>query len=503
MIMKTIYRLLIVAALMLAACEPEFKNPVDPNNVEVSSGSADFSVYVAVGNSLTAGYMNGTLYKSGQAYSFPKLLADRMKEAGGGEFTQPFMDDDTKDIGGMMMGNIQILEPKLVVDAGDKAVERINDQPTMTLTPHPGPYNNMGVPAAKIFHYVYNGYGNIANMASGTANPYFVRMASSPNASVFEDVLAQHPTFFTLWLGNNDVLWYATSGGAGTDQTGNTDPSTYGPNDLTDPGVFAYIYNQMLQALTAGGAKGVVATIPDVASIPYMTTVPYNPVPLDQATADALNQAYAQYNGAIQQALAGGLISQDEATRRTIHFQAGNNAVVLVDEDLTDLTALNIPSLRQATADDLLPLTAASVIGKPDPNNPQLIMGVTSPLGDEYVLTADETAKVRTVTAQYNATIQALAQQYDLAVADMAAALDELAAGLRLDDNSIYTANYFSGAETLPNLFFSLDGVHPNRKGYVILANRFIDAINAKYGATLRKYDPGYFDTNISILPQN
>jgi len=501
--MKKYFVLLALMAWMFQACEPEFSNPVNPDDVQVSAGSADFSTYVAVGNSLSAGYMNGTLHKSGQAYSFPKLLADRMKEAGGGEFTQPYMEDDVKDVGGMMAGTQMILQPKLVVDATDKAVERINETPTMQLQPHPGPYNNMGVPAAKIYHYLYNGYGNIANLANGTANPYFVRMASRPDASVLEDVLAQNPTFFTLWLGNNDVLWYATSGGIGTDQTGNPDPTTYGAYDLTDPQLFAYLYNQILQALTANGAKGVVATIPDVASIPYMTTVPYNPIPLDQATADLLNQAYAQYNGGLQLALSYGLITADEVAKRTIHFVAGQNAVVLTDEDLTDLTALGLPSIRQATANDLIPLTAASVIGKPVEDNPQLIMGVSAPLDDQYVLTETETAHVRAVTEQMNQTILALAQQYDLAVADMAAAMEELVQGLRLDDNSIYTADYFSGVTTLPNLFFSLDGVHPNRKGYVILANRFIDAINAKYGSTLRKYDPGYFDPNITILMKN
>ncbi len=501
--MKKLYILTaVILGFALISCEPEFKNPVD-TEAETSPGQADFSKYVAVGNSLSAGYMNGTLYKSGQANSFPKLLADRMKEAGGGEFTQPYMDDDTKDIGGMVMGNTVILQPKLIVDAGEGTVERINETPTMQLQPHPGPYNNMGVPGAKIYHYVYNGYGNPQNLLTGTANPYFVRMASNPNASVLEDVLAQQPTFFTLWLGNNDVLWYATSGGDGVNQTGNTDPTTYGPNDLTDPGLFAYLYNQILQALTSNGAKGAVATLPDVASVPYMTTVPYNPVPLDDATAQALNNAYAQYNGGLQLALQNGLITQEEAAKRTIQFHAGQNALVIEDEALTDLSALGLPSIRQTTANDLVVLPAAGIIGQPDPNNSNLILGVTSPLEDKWVLTETEVAETRAVTAQMNATIRALAQQYDLALVDMEAAMNELIQGLRLDDNSIYTADYFSGLATMPNLFFSLDGVHPNTKGYVILANKFIEAINEKYGSTLRKYEPGYFDTNITILNKN
>jgi len=500
---KYIVYLFTFSLLILTGCEPEFSNPVDPENVEVSSGNADFSRYVAIGNSLTAGYSNGTLYLSGQKHSFPVLLAERMKEAGGGEFTVPYLEDDVENIGGMKLNGQIILKPRLVVDAGEGQVERLNKEPTQELTIKPGPYNNMGVPGAKIYHYFYSGYGNIANLLNGTANPYYVRMASSPDATVFGDVMAQNPTFFSLWLGNNDALWYATSGGIGTNQTGNPDASTYGPNDLTDPGLFAYLYNEMLSALTASGAKGVVATIPDVASIPYMTTIPYNPVPLDDETAEILNAVYAQYNGGIQAALANGLITEEEAQKRTITFVEGQNPVVITDEYLTDLSALGLPSIRQTYDGDLIVLPAASIIGQADPANPQLIYGITAPLEDKWVLTDQEITEVRTVTASYNNTIRALAQAYNLAVADMAAAMEELISGLRLEDNSLYTADYFSGLYTLPNLFFSLDGVHPNRKGYVILANTFIDAINAKYGSTLRKYHPGYYDPDIMILPSN
>ncbi len=500
---KYIGIIILLAGLLFISCEPEFSNPVDPDNPNVSAGNADFSSYVAIGNSLTAGYSNGTLYLSGQKNSFPKLLADRMAEANGGEFTIPYLEEDVDNIGGLKAGGNVIVPPRLVIDAGEGQVERISREPTQELSPKPGPYNNMGIPGAKIYHYVYHGYGNMANLAAGAANPYYVRIASSPNASVFEDVMAKHPTFFTLWLGNNDVLAYATSGGLGVDQTGNQDVTSYGSHDITDPGVFGFLYNQMLQALTSTGAKGVLATIPDVASIPYFTTVPYNPVPLNSATAQALNQAYAQYNGGLQMAKAAGLITEDEMNKRIIHFHAGRNAVVITDEYLTDLSALGLPSLRQTTRGDLMVLPSAGVIGKPNPQNPALILGITSPLSDRWVLTANEINELRTATAQYNGIIRALAQNYDLAVVDMAGAMEELISGIRLEDGSVYTADYFSGISTLPSLFFSLDGVHPNRKGYVILTNKIIDAINRKYGSTLRKYDPGYFDPDIWILPEN
>src|SRR5690606_40658163 len=53
--------------------------------------------------------------------------------------------------------------------------------------------------------------------------------------------------------------------------------------EITDPQVFEAAYKTIINTLTSNGAKGVVATIPDITSIPHFTTVPYNPL-----TAEAL-----------------------------------------------------------------------------------------------------------------------------------------------------------------------------------------------------------------------
>jgi lysophospholipase L1-like esterase len=492
-------------ASSFVACEPEFSNPIGSDTY--TSGDADFTTYVAVGNSLTAGYTNGTVYKSAQQNSYPAILAEQMKAAGGGEFTQPYYDDDTKDIGGMVMGgSTVILEPKLIINASAGGPERINQTPTIELTNiHPGPYNNMGVPGAKVYHLVAPGYGNIANIPLGKANPYYVRMAAAPDNSVIQDAVAQNPTFFTLWIGANDVLGYATSGGTGVDhnEDNNLDPSTYAGNDITNVNVFGSVYSQIVDALTVNGAEGVVATIPDIASIPFFTTIPYNAIPVtSQAQADALNAAYANYNGGLQQALQGGLIDSNEAAARTINFTVGANPIVIEDEYLTDLSALGMPSIRPATADDLFVLTAKSVIGvAPDPNNPQYVYGVTIPLSDQWVLVKDEISKVRAATAGFNQMITNIAAVKGLPVADMAVVMEDLKSGLAVEDGSVYTADYFNGSN-LDKVTFSLDGVHPTPRGYAIIANRFIDVIEQNFAAKLPKVVPAYYPT-FDILPTN
>jgi hypothetical protein len=50
---------------------------------------ADFTRYIAVGNSLTAGYADGGLYLEGQQNSYPSIIAKQMAAVGGGKFTQP------------------------------------------------------------------------------------------------------------------------------------------------------------------------------------------------------------------------------------------------------------------------------------------------------------------------------------------------------------------------------------------------------------------------------
>ena len=61
------YRYILFASLIgvLFACQPEL------HDYSPSSGSVDFSKYVAIGNSLTAGYADGALYTSGQENSYP------------------------------------------------------------------------------------------------------------------------------------------------------------------------------------------------------------------------------------------------------------------------------------------------------------------------------------------------------------------------------------------------------------------------------------------------
>ena len=488
--------LAVVSLLSVTSCKTDFET--DMSKIQVTSGEADFSKYVALGNSLTSGYRDGTVYLDGQLESYPAMIAEQMQKAGGGTFTQPLVPDN---IGGF--ANIPGFKGKLTLQVVNGALTPVYSTAVSTLDRLTGTYNNMGVPGAKSFHLVANGYGNMAGLATGTANPYFVRFASSATTSVLEDAMAQNPTFFSLWIGNNDVLSYATSGGVGTNQTGNTNPRTYSSNDITDPNVLAESIRTVLEGMKSVGAtKGVIANIPNVTSIPFFTTVPYNAVPLDEAYATALN---TQLVGRLKPVLTA--LGQGDRLKTLV---VGQNPLLIKDETLTDLSSQITAVLtrngvsaalasfigttygqaRHATSEDLILLSTKSVIntdvtGVSAPFNKQ---GITYPLEDKYVLTKSEVAQVQTATNAYNTQIKALAEAYGLAFVDANAKMVELGKNSGIQYNGVnYSTTFVTGGS------FSLDGVHLTGKGYAVIANEFIKAINAKYKSNLRQVNPNNY----------
>ena len=545
--MKNKFIYLAIIAAGFASCEPEFENGVDAN---YSSGDADFTSYVAIGNSLTAGYMDGTVSRVGQTYSYPNLLAQQFALVGGGAFTQPSYAEDVNNLGGIQ----GLTGTRLVIDASQGRPENIVGTPTITLTPQARAYNNMGVPGAKSFHLLAPGYGNVAGVMLGQANPYFVRHATTPTATVLGDAMTKNPTFFTNWIGANDVLAYATSGGTMPDNpltttvdesqmaandhntTGNVNPATYGPNDITNSNAYASVYSNIINTLTNGGAKGVVCTIPSVTSIPYFTTVPYAPLtaqsigrgvaPAGSDTATqiaagtaAINQLNTQLYGPLDAIFT----ALGEPNRMNPLSATAANPILIFDVDAADRSAqitgalsgtLGVPTAtafgmifgkaRQATADDLVVLTASSVIGSTNTAAPAAINknGISYPMANKWVLTANEKAEVASATNSYNASIRAIAATKNLAVADMNTIMTQLVSGLRIETGQVYTANYFSGSATEGLVLFSLDGVHPNARGYAVIANEIIKVINHHYHANLPLHNHSYFP-GINIVGSN
>ncbi|KFE98527.1 G-D-S-L family lipolytic protein [Chryseobacterium formosense] len=470
---KIIISTIAVSALLFTtSCETDFDT--DVQDIVVTKGEADFSKFISLGNSLTSGYRDGTLYSGGQNESFPSMIAMQMKLAGGGEFKQPLMPNN---VGGFI--GLPGFPGKLELKMVNGALSPVANAPAAALddVKSGGPYQNMGVPGAKTSHLLAPGYGNPAGLSLGLANPYFVRFASSTTASVVGDALAQNPTFVSLWIGNNDVLGYATTGGDGSN------PIT--PVDGAVGVGFTNTYTALVNTVFPSGTtrKGIVANIPNVTSVPFFTRVPAMPLTnLTDAQVAQLNGGYAAYNAGLAQAKSLGAINDAEYQKRLIKFTAGAvaNGAVIADKDLS--TVPGLPKYRQTTAKDYILLTASAVL------TPQAGGGTSVPLEDKLVLTEAEAAKVITATTSYNATIKSLAESKGLAFVDMNAKMTELNSKSGISWNGVkYTATFVTGGT------FSLDGVHLTGRGYAIVANEFIKSINAKYKSTLPQVDPNKY----------
>jgi hypothetical protein len=428
------YILVLAGLLGFSACKTNIDTP------KPSAGSVNFSRYISVGNSLTAGYADGGLYREGQLNSYPSIIAAQMAKVGGGTFTQPlFTEAQFNGSGYIKLTGFDATtgSPITTPQTTNLAVTGVVAVPgfgnVTTYTKYSGDLNNYGVPGIKLLHVTLASYGNL--------NGYYERLLPNPtptNTTTYLDFVTAKPfTFFTNWLGNNDALGYATSGGAG--------------DVLTDKSTFAALYQTTISKLVAGGtggsgAKGAVATIPDVTTIPYFTTVT---VPL--------------ILGSVQKA---------NPSVQALYI----NALV------PGTTSTYAP--RVATAADLIVLTfPTSKMGVPNGSGIPYGLHPLNPIETQYVLDAAEQGLVKDYVNSYNTTIKSVASANGLAVFDAFTFLSDLKKNGLVVNGVSLSSNFVSGG------VFSLDGVHLTPRGYAIVANEFIKAINSKYGSSVPQAD--------------
>ena len=438
--MKTLnkYIYISVALALFAGCKPNFESP------KKSAGTADFTRYISVGNSLTAGYADNGLYLEGQQNSYPSIIAQQMAKVGGGAFTQPLFTEAQAN-GSTYLKLTGFNDNGTPITATVTENNAVRGQITVPgfgtvtlLTKYSGDLNNYGVPGIKLQQITYAPYGNL--------NPYFERLlpgnAPTNNTSYLDFVTEKDFTFFTDWLGNNDALGYATSGGAA--------------DALTDKTQFAQLYNLSIAKLTAKGAKGVVATIPDVTSVPYFTTVS---IPVILATVQKANsQVQALYISARTSA------------------DINNTAYASRAATAADLVVLTFPTAKIGT-----PVTVAPGVQVPYGLHP------AAPIENQYVLDNNEVSLVKGYVDDYNKTIKSVAATKGLAVFDAYTFLNNVKAHGLLVDGVSLSSSFISGG------IFSLDGVHLTPRGYAIVANEFIKSINSTYGSSIPAVNVGQY----------
>ena len=423
------------AAVLLVSCKPELDVPA------AGKGSMDVTKYVAIGNSISAGYADNALYYDGQLVSYPNLLAKQFQLIGGNQFKQPLVPSASLGVGSSLNARLVLapstdcmgvtsLAPQFAAQNGDLTI-------LATSVAAQGPFNNLSVPGLKATTAVYPGYGDYTKGA-GNYNPFFTRMVADPqSASVLSEAAAQAPTFFSLFLGSDDVMLYALSGGAQDAITPSAGPAGFG---------FDASIDAIVNTLTANGAKGVIAGLPSLDVMPYFNTVPYNGLLLDAGNAAALSAAYQPLG---------------------ISFHAGNNAFMIADN--------NAPGgMRQITQDEHILLSV------PQDSLKCAGWGSMKPIPDQYVLTGTELTAINNAITAYNNKLKSVADAKGLAYVDVNAFMANAKTGIMYNGVAMNTQFVTGG-------IFSLDGIHLTPLGNALLANEFIKSINNKFGSTLPK----------------
>ena len=419
------------------SCTPDIK-VTDP-----TAGTCNFSKFISVGGDYMAGYQDGALYKKGQQLCIPALLAAQFKLVGGSAFNQMLMPDNS----GLGL-NTKPWESRFLTafHLGYKT----DCQHVTSLTPWndsislsaASPYltgvagnsiQNFAIPFANTSDYFNPALGT--SVSSGNRNPYYNRIASNPGLStVFGDAKAQNATFFSAWIGMEDIYNYASNGGMSA--------------PIPSSAAFSAELDSIFHGLTINGAKGVIATIPDFRSFPYYTLIPYNAAVMSQIQADSLNGVYGP------------------AGFTQVHFISGSNGFVIND-------ASAVGGIRQMHSGEYLTLSVP--LDSMKCKKYGLLIAI---MNNRYVLDSAEVYTIDNAIASYNAVIMQKAAQYGLALADMNSFFRSVKAGIKWN-GADFNASFVTGG------FFSLDGYHPNQKGYGIIANQFIDAINSKYQASI------------------
>jgi lysophospholipase L1-like esterase len=215
------------ALLFVLGCRDEALLPPEP------TGGALFARYVAIGNSITAGYQSGGINATLQQQAYPVLLARAM----GTTFNLPLLRDPgcppplTNVLTGQRLGGLPA------------------DFCAYRQTPPPRILNNVAVPGAKVLDV-------LTNLGEGTSANTLTLLLLGGRTQL-EAAAEARPTFVSVWIGNNDVLGAALAGTTSL---------------ITPLELFQQRYTQMLSELQAMGVQGgLLIGVANVTVIPHFS----------------------------------------------------------------------------------------------------------------------------------------------------------------------------------------------------------------------------------------
>lgn len=392
-------------------------------------GSADFTRFVALGDSYGAGVESGSLNMNHQVWSWPAVIARQVgltlcpvgAVATDNCFAQPLV--SFPGIGPELQLTSIIPSATIVPAAGSG---------TPLMTTFARPYNNLSIPGGTIGSTLVLTGGEPPQ--AGEPTPVsFSRFILRGQGTAVQQALALHPTFIAVWLGGNDYLNVAFSGN---------------PATMTSAADFKARYEALLDALVAGAPSAgmVVGNLP-VGVVPYLRLIP--PFLVDPSTG--------------------------------LPVEVGGNRIFYIVKNADGTETPIAPTT-------LIPLGTRAKLAQ-GYGLPAFLKGVPpfsslphvgEALSPDDVVTADEYAQIVARVAEYNAAITAAAAARQIPVADIAGLFNRVfsATGERLGPITVTAAPVTGG-------FFSFDFFHLTDLGYLLFGDEFIKAINAGYGTEI------------------
>ena len=398
-------RVLLTAGLSVALAAGACTNDVLFSPAVPSyAGGAMFQRYVSMGNSITAGFQSAGINDSTQKQSYVALVAGAM----GAAYYYPSL-----TMPGCPPPLTNIFLQARVGGAGSTSttclLRSANIPPFLT---------NVAVPGAEVLDAVLNG------PAPGTNSNALTQLMLGGRTQT-QAMQAAHPTFVSVWLGNNDLL--------GAAELGDT---TF----ATDTGRFRREYAQVLDSIQATGASAVLIAV-GLGHLANGVVPPF----FSRGTT-----WYSYwFNGAFNPA----------------PFTVAANCAPPRGDTVLVSFAYGFTLLAQAQRGS--PTTLDCTIPPVD-QPPQVRFFVRLQL-------------------EYNAIIQSLAAAHSWAYTDgIDSTLDSLATDLGQIRPFPNIGNPPPGCAT--NTFgaaFSCDGIHPSAATQRLIARKIVQAINQKYGSAI------------------
>ncbi|GJG87911.1 hypothetical protein tb265_30920 [Gemmatimonadetes bacterium T265] len=427
------------AALAAAACS---RDPVVVGTTPPAT--APFMArYVAVGNSITAGYQSGGINDSTQRRSYARMLA--IAAGVGNTFSYPSFTTPgcPPPIANFLTG---------VRTSGDTSSTFCALRATSSVT---ASLNNVAVPGANSWDAVGRGVvPTTTSPASLTVGGYSALTTLILGGQTqLQRAVQLDPTFATVWIGNNDVLLGALQ------YAGDSSKATNLAN-------FTNNYATLVNGLVTGSPHlkgGVLIGVVDVTNVPLL--VPFA----------IFNPNTPVFSPAAYQAVLGVL---GVGTTRPLTFR------LLFDGNCTNSAAsIAFPALVQLGK--LIPAAAPSFTIDCSGATPISATATQT----SFLVTDAERIYYATRVAAYNAYIKAKADSIGWAYIDpntLLATLRSEGAIPPFPNLAAPTAPFATAA----GRYITNDGVHPSTSAHFLLANALIMAINTKYGSTIRALTP-------------